>query len=105
MANTVRPRGVNTVATANADIENMQAGGVEMAVATMMPAIITALGDGTESDEECIVPFHTPHITWDCLLDSPGVSPPEKTMMLIDSDSGSCTVLIDSRLASRLALW
>lgn len=102
MANAARPRGVNAVAAVDVGGELAQPEGVATAVAAVMPAITTVLGDGTESDEECVAPFHTPHLLWDCLLDGPRVSTHEKTRALIDS--GSHTVLIDSRLVNRLAL-
>ncbi len=58
--------------------------------------------NGTDSKEEYVTPFQIHHIFWDCLLDGPRVSAPEKVRALIDS--GSHTVIIDYRLAERLAL-
>lgn len=102
MANGARAPGANAVAVINVEGGNVPPNGTQTTVAAVMPAITAVLGDGTDSKEECVAPFHSPHLTWDCLLNGPGVPVPEKISALIDS--GSHTVFIDSRLADRLSL-
>lgn len=85
--------------TANKDGEKE---GTSTTVAVVIPNYSSVLGDGSESDDECVVPFQVLHLFWDCLIDSPGVVAPEKVRTLINS--GSHTVIIDNRLVERLAL-
>jgi hypothetical protein len=67
------------------------------------------LGDESDSSEECVAPFTTPHLTWDCPVDSPVVSSSVIVSVLIDH--GSPAVLIDeaklslSNLASAAARY
>ncbi|KIK33691.1 hypothetical protein CY34DRAFT_18213 [Suillus luteus UH-Slu-Lm8-n1] len=82
----------NTTTTiAAVDIQDM--------VAVIMPSM--ALGNRTDS-EECMASFMTPHLTWECLVDSPAVSSSVVISALIDH--GSPAVLIDNTLANRLGL-
>lgn len=69
-------------------------------VAVVMPSAV--LGDGTDSDDECVAPLQTPHLRWDCLVDGPNVSSPVKVSALIDH--GSSLVLIGEDLAKNLGL-
>ncbi len=103
MVNAAWPHGVNVVVTADIGGVTTHVEGTATAVAAMMHIGTAVLGDGTDSDEEYVAPFHTPHLIWDYLLDSPGVSMPEKIKTLIDC--GLHTVLIDSQVVDRLALW
>ncbi len=101
MANAAKPRGINVVLTAGAEGEEGSAGTLA-AVAVVMPVQLAILGNGTESDKEYVTPFYVSHLFWDCLLNSPGISAPIKTHMLIDS--GSYTVIMDRKQVERLAL-
>ncbi|KAG2144235.1 hypothetical protein DEU56DRAFT_910589 [Suillus clintonianus] len=69
-------------------------------VAVVMPS--AALGNGSESGDECVAPFTTPHLTWDCLVDGPAVSSSVTVSALIDH--GSPAVLINETLAIKLGL-
>ncbi|OAX30745.1 hypothetical protein K503DRAFT_806793 [Rhizopogon vinicolor AM-OR11-026] len=60
------------------------------------------LGNGTDSGDECIAPFKTPHFLWDCQLDGPSLSSSLCVQALIDH--GSHVVLIDEKLVDRLGL-
>ncbi|KAG2364666.1 hypothetical protein BDR07DRAFT_1482290 [Suillus spraguei] len=72
---------------------------IEDTFAVVMPSAV--LGDGTDS-EECVAPLKTPHLRWDCLIDSPAVSSPICVSALIDH--GSSLVLIDELLSKQLGL-
>lgn len=98
MASVARTCSVHVITNTDAEGEEMTD---EMAVAAVMP-ISAVLGEGTDSDEECVAPFQTPHLFWDCLLGSPRISSPLKTKAMIDS--GSHVVIIDSQGVDRLAL-
>jgi hypothetical protein len=59
----------------------------------VMPAVAFGiLGDGLDSDEYVLVPHHTLHFKWDCLIGGPNVSSEELVTVLIDN--GSHSVLI-----------
>ncbi len=34
--------------------------------------ICTVLGNGSDSEEECVPTFHSQHLFWDCVVDDPG---------------------------------
>lgn len=69
MANADRPCRVNIFGAANTGGKARIVEEDRVAVAMVIPAINTVLGDGMESDDKCIAPSHTPHLIWDCLLD------------------------------------
>jgi hypothetical protein len=69
-------------------------------VAVVMPSAV--LGDGSDSDDECMAPLQTPHLRWDCLVDGPAVSSSVTVSALIDH--GSSLVLIDDTLVVQLGL-
>ncbi|KAG2737970.1 hypothetical protein P692DRAFT_20760211, partial [Suillus brevipes Sb2] len=69
-------------------------------VAVVMPSAV--LGNGSDTDEECVAPLQTPHLRWDCQVDGPAVSSPLNVSALIDH--GSSLVLIDEALVSKLGL-
>ncbi|KAG1793834.1 uncharacterized protein HD556DRAFT_1191829, partial [Suillus plorans] len=73
---------------------------IQDTVAVVMPS--AALGDGTDSGEECMAPFTIPHFTWECLVDGPAASSSVVVSALIDH--GSPAVLIDEALAIKLGL-
>lgn len=73
---------------------------IQDTVAVVMPS--AALGDGTDSGEECVAPFTIPHFTWECLVDGPAASSSVVVSALIDH--GSPAVLIDEALAIKLGL-
>ncbi|KAG1760618.1 hypothetical protein EDD22DRAFT_900292 [Suillus occidentalis] len=64
-----------------------------------MPSAV--LGYESDSSEEYVAPFMTPHLTWDCPVDSPVVSSSVVVSALIDR--GSPTVPIDEAKLSNLA--
>ncbi|KIK43352.1 hypothetical protein CY34DRAFT_40541, partial [Suillus luteus UH-Slu-Lm8-n1] len=69
-------------------------------VAVVMPSAV--LGNGSDSDEECVAPLQTPHLRWDCRIDGPAVSSSIVVSALIDH--GSSLVLIDEDLVLKLGL-
>lgn len=69
-------------------------------VAVVMP--VAALGNGTDSGEECVAPLQTSHLRWNCLIDGPVVSSPITVNALIDH--GSSLVLIGEDLITQLGL-
>ncbi|KAG1810476.1 uncharacterized protein HD556DRAFT_1223852, partial [Suillus plorans] len=69
-------------------------------VAVVMPS--AALGNGTDSGEECVAPLQTPHLRWNCLVDGPSVTSPVTVSALIDH--GSALVLIGEELVAKLGL-
>jgi hypothetical protein len=60
------------------------------------------LGDGTDSDEYILAPYHIPHFKWDCYISGPSASSEELVTALIDNRSHS--VLIRPEIADRLRL-
>ncbi|KAG1804740.1 uncharacterized protein HD556DRAFT_1226393, partial [Suillus plorans] len=72
----------------------------ESTVAVVMPS--AALGNGSDSGEECVAPLQTSHLRWTCLVDGPAVSSPLSVSALIDH--GSSLVLIGEDLVSQLGL-
>ncbi|KIJ05142.1 hypothetical protein PAXINDRAFT_53754, partial [Paxillus involutus ATCC 200175] len=73
---------------------------VEQTIAVVMPS--AALGDGTDSGDECVAPLLSSHLKWSCLLDGPSLTTPLTIDALIDH--GSPVVLIDQQLVNRLGL-
>ncbi|KIK36119.1 hypothetical protein CY34DRAFT_95004, partial [Suillus luteus UH-Slu-Lm8-n1] len=69
-------------------------------VAVVMPSAV--LGNGSDSDEECVAPLQTSHLRWECCVDGPAVSSPVVVSALIDH--GSSLVLIDETLVNTLGL-
>jgi hypothetical protein len=66
---------------------------VTFPVAVVMAAVASGImGDGSDSDEYVLAPYHTPHFKWDCLIGGPNVSSEELVTVLIDN--GSHSVLI-----------
>ena len=72
----------------------------EELVAVVMPS--AALGDGSDSDEECVFPFSRPQFLWKCHVNGPLVDLPLEVDALIDN--GSSLVLIDEGVVTRLGL-
>lgn len=64
--------------------------------------LVSALGNGTDSDNECVAPLQTSHLRWNCLIDGPTVSSPIPVNALIDH--GSSLVLIGEDLVTKLGL-
>ncbi|KAG6327196.1 hypothetical protein ID866_11893, partial [Astraeus odoratus] len=69
-------------------------------ITVIMP--LAALGDGSDSGDECIAPFFVPHLHWTCLLDGPNVEESIPVNALIDHSSH--LVLIDVALVKKLGL-
>jgi hypothetical protein len=72
----------------------------DTSVSVVMPSAV--LGNGTDSEEECIAPLSVPHLKWSCLINGPSVSSPILVKALIDH--GSTVVLIDQTLVTQLGL-
>ena len=72
----------------------------EELVAVIMPS--AALGDGTDSGDECVTPVSSPHLIWKCAVDGPSTSQPVTIDALIDD--GSSLVLIEESLVVKLGL-
>ena len=72
----------------------------EELVTVVMPS--AALGDGSDSDEECVFPFSHPQFLWKCHVNGPLVDLPLEVDTLIDN--GSSLVLIDKGVVTRLGL-
>ena len=75
---------------------------VAITTITEMPSAV--LGDGSDSGESYVDPFHSPHYYWECTADSPSADPftPVRACVLIDN--GSSTVLIKVSLADLIGL-
>ncbi|KIK91635.1 hypothetical protein PAXRUDRAFT_13682 [Paxillus rubicundulus Ve08.2h10] len=73
---------------------------VEQTIAIVMPS--PALGNGTDSGDECVAPLLSSHLKWSCLLDGPSLTTPLTIDALIDH--GSPVVLIDQQLVNKLGL-
>ena len=69
-------------------------------IAVVMPS--AALGNGSESGDECVAPFSVPHFRWRCLLDGPNTEFSIPVDALIDN--GSHLVLIDDALVKKLSV-
>ena len=72
----------------------------EELIAVIMPS--AALGDGTDSGDECVTPVSSPHLIWECAVDGPSTSQPVTIDALIDD--GSSLVLIEESLIVKLGL-
>jgi hypothetical protein len=69
---------------------------------TCVMEALSVLGVGEEDSEYVTAPLHSPHLQWDCLLDSPNSPAPTRITALIDH--GSHAVLIDEALVDCLGL-
>ncbi len=62
MANAATSCGVNAVMTATTEGESTIDGGPSATIAAVILSYLAVLGDGTNSEEEYIMPFQVPHI-------------------------------------------
>ncbi|KAG6329406.1 hypothetical protein ID866_9683 [Astraeus odoratus] len=63
---------------------------------------LPALGDGSDSGDECIAPLSVPHLHWTCLLDGSNIE--ESLSVNALNDHSAHLVLIDAVLVKKLSL-